>query len=765
MKNRLSQNVLFLIGIIIIFIVSLLSFRGPKPVELKDSENEFSAYHALEHLQVIANKPHSMGTQAQAEVREYIVKYMEIMGLETYVQEATAIDDSRNLRAGSVKNIIGVLRGTNNSKAIMIVAHYDSTPHTLGAADDGAGVSSMLETIRVVQSWGPLKNDVIFLFTDGEESGLFGARAFVKENAMANEVGLLLNLEARGSSGPAYTYEVSPDNGWVMKEYFKAMRYPIASSLAYEVYRLMPNSSDFTVFKEAGISGFNVAFLEDFVNYHSMNDSPENISLTSLQHIGSYAVDFVKHFGNIELKEVKSPDLLYFNFMGHQSVNFPQSMSSLLVIIATLLFFLVLVLGINKRQIGLTKISLGILVFIGGLAISLGAVYLLNKAVLAYYPVYGSYYSSNFYNSTFYLVAYLSVSLAVFSFVYALFYKKLGSMNLLFGILFINLLVMFVLFFKIPTAIYVSMVPLLLISVAILLSFLFNLSLKKYRVLFLIIHLLVLIPVIGFYMPMIKVLFVTFSLEFPIASVGLWLVLLGLLLVPLRVFIDIKRYLLSILALVIGIIALGFAHQDSKTSEDQPLQSSIFYALNHEDGNALWVSNVESPDHWNQQFFDKPDRSPLNEIYPYAGKMRLKSKAKAVTFDMPEVETYSDTIWDGGRIFSFRLKTAEGAENLQLYISAKAGLKFLAIDGHEVNNNLFYTEPFRDYYMLNYFGWPEEGIEFTLECMSTEPIEILVFEKKLGLPSKLEYTPMPASVIPQTGYESYLTLLRSRFMI
>ena len=765
MKNRLTQNVLFLIGIALVFIVSLLSFRGPDAVELKDSDREFSAHHALEHLQVIANKPHSMGTVAHEEVREYIIKYLEIMGLETHVQTATAIDDRRSLRAASVKNIIGVLRGTANSKAIMIVAHYDSTPHTLGAADDGAGVSSMLEAIRVMLSSGPIKNDVIFLFTDGEESGLFGARAFVKENALANEVGLLLNLEARGSSGPGYTYEVSPENGWIMKEYFKAMRYPIASSLAYEVYRLMPNSSDFTVFKEAGMSGYNVAFLEDFVNYHSMNDSPENISLSSLQHIGSYAVDFIKHFGNIELKEVKSPDLLYFNVIGHHAVSFPQSASMLFVIIATLLFFLILVLGINKRQISLIKISIGIIVFIGSIAASLGAIWLLNSFVLNFYPVYGSYYSSNFYNSSFYLLAYLSVSLAVFSFVYALLYKKIGSLNLLFGVLFINLLVMFVLFIKIPTAIYVSLVPLLLISIAILFSFLFNLSLKKYRILFLIIHLLVLIPVIGFYMPMIKVLFVTFSLEFPVASIALWLVLLGLLLIPMRVFFDIKRWMLTAGALVFGVIALGFAHQDSKTSEDQPLQSSIFYALNHEDGSAVWVSNVEDPDHWNEQFFDKLERSPLSEIYPYAAKIRLKNKAKAVSFEMPEVETYSDTVWEGGRIFSFRLKSAEAAENLQLYISVKAGLRSLAINGHKVKNNSFYTEPFRDYYMLNYFGWPEEGIEFTLECIASDPIEILVFEKKLGLPSKLEFIPMPASVIPQTGYESYLTILKSKFMI
>ena len=67
--------------------------------------------------------------------------------------------------------------------------------------------------------------------------------------------------------------------------------------------------------------------------------------------------------------------------------------------------------------------------------------------------------------------------------------------------------------------------------------------------------------------------------------------------------------------------------------------------------------------------------------------------------------------------------------------------------------------------MLNYFGWPKEGIEITIDCGSIEPFEILVFEKKLGLPSSIEFIPMPKSVIPQTGYDSYYSLIKSKFLI
>ncbi|MBU1012651.1 MAG: M20/M25/M40 family metallo-hydrolase [Bacteroidetes bacterium] len=765
MKRRLIQNFIFLSGIVLIFIISLLTFQGPAPVKTEGSSKEFSAYRALDHLNVIAYKPRSMGTEAHKMVMNYIVSSMNEMGLETSIQPASVIIDRRSLRAASVFNIIGVLRGTQNSKAIMIVSHYDSTPHTLGAADDGSGVSAMLETIRTIKELGSFKNDIIFLFTDGEESGLYGARAFVDENKLAKEVGLLLNLEARGSSGPAYTYEVSPNNGWIMSEFFKAVRYPIASSLAYEVYRLMPNSSDFTIFKDAGMSGFNVAFLDDFVNYHSMNDTPETISLRSLQHSGSYAVDIIKHFGNQELIDPKTPDLLYFNVIGRWVVHFPQSMSLFLIIFSSILFVTVFVLGLKRKRVTVSKSLLGILIFMISLAVAVGSIWLLNKGVLNKYTIYGSYYSSNFYNALYYLVAYMAISLAVFSFIYALVYKKVGILNLLFGILFINLLALIAAFIYIPTAIYVSLIPLFFISFALLFVILFNLSLKHKRMLFLFVNLMVLLPVIGFYLPMVKVLFVTFSLELPIAGIALWIILLGLLMIPLRVFFDVNRWALTIIALVVGIIALVGAHLKSDYNEQQPLQSNIIYALNHENKSALWVSNVLKPDAWNEQFFEKNTIGPLTEIFPQATRERLKNKANFVAFEKPVITIISNSIRrDGVRKVKFNLKSMIGAENFQLYIHKTAKLTFFEINGKAVTDKSFYAEPFSEFYIMDYFGWQKSGVDFSLECNVDLPLELFVFEKKLGLPAELDFIPMPASVIPQTGYESYLSLVKTKFV-
>ncbi len=271
------------------------------------------------------------------------------------VQTTTSVYYKRGLSAGYIHNIIGVHKGTEGNKCVLIVGHYDSQPHTLGAADDGSAVASMLESARALKQIGSFKNNIVFLFTDGEEAGLFGARAFINENPLKDSIGILLNIEARGSKGPSITYEVSPHNGWIMREYAKSVPYPIAHSIAYEIYNLLPNGSDFTPFKDAGVSGLNIGYVDDFVNYHSMTDSPENLSLKSLQHQGSYIMGIAKHFGNLNLSNTKSEDVIYFNWIGHSLIVYPIGYNLIFIIIISLLVIVKCKLGFERKEYQLLR--------------------------------------------------------------------------------------------------------------------------------------------------------------------------------------------------------------------------------------------------------------------------------------------------------------------------------------------------------------------------------------------------------------------------
>ncbi|MEP6929606.1 MAG: M28 family peptidase, partial [Flavobacterium sp.] len=166
---------------------------------------EFSTERALNQVKIIAHKPHYVGSTNHELVANYLKLELNRIGLETTVQEGFTLNN-KGLLVKS-KNILARIKGTDNSKALLLLSHYDSAPHSFskGASDDASGVATILEGIRAfLYAKQPHKNDIIILFSDAEELGLNGAALFVNQHPWAKDVGLVLNFEARGSSGPSY---------------------------------------------------------------------------------------------------------------------------------------------------------------------------------------------------------------------------------------------------------------------------------------------------------------------------------------------------------------------------------------------------------------------------------------------------------------------------------------------------------------------------------------------------------------------------------
>ena len=161
------------------------------------------------------------------------------------------------------------MRGTGPGKAVALAAHYDTMPMTPGASDDTAPVAAILETARAVLSGPPLKNDLILIFTDEEEYAQSGSWAFVEQHPWAGDIGLVLNFEAIGRTGPSIMFETGPDSGRVVRGFGRAARYPVAQSWLYDVYKLTPLNTDFTAFSEAGYPGLNFVYMAGGTVYHS----------------------------------------------------------------------------------------------------------------------------------------------------------------------------------------------------------------------------------------------------------------------------------------------------------------------------------------------------------------------------------------------------------------------------------------------------------------------------------------------------------------
>lgn len=408
---------------------SIHQTKPPDVVPASAPLTEFSAGRALKHLEIIARKPHPTGSLAHAEVRDYLLRELSAAGLQPEVQQTIGLNREwgRMIQAGTVENIMVRLAGTAHAgKTLLLVAHYDSRPHSFGANDDGAAVVALLETLRALKAGAPLKNDLIFLFTDGEEDALLGAQAFASESAWGQDVGLVLNFEARGNSGPSIMFETSDENGWLIKEFAQAAPAPVSHSLSYEIYKLLPNDTDLTVFKKAGWPGLNFAYINGLPHYHTQLDSLDKTDQRSLQHHGSYALALTRRFGVLDLGNRKAPNAIYFDVLGWTLMHYSSRWVMPLTAFIAVLFLGLMVVGFRRKRLRLAGVGLGFLVFLLALVLSsfgLGLVWAqIGKFRSEFAAAPGGLYSGHLF-----LLSFVVLAVACTSALYALCGRKLSA--------------------------------------------------------------------------------------------------------------------------------------------------------------------------------------------------------------------------------------------------------------------------------------------------------------------------------------------------
>ena len=355
--RRIMPALATLLLIAIAAAASLYFLRPPAPLGADAAAGVFSAGRALQHLKVIAQQPHPVGSPEHEQVRQYLVDQLQQLGLHVEVQKEQGL-----------ANIIARRNGTGGGgAAVLFAAHYDTVPQAPGAADDGTAVVSILESLRALNSGPPLTNDLIVLLSDGEELGLLGAQAFAYRHPWAKDVKLVFNFDARGNSGPVLMFETTPENGWLIQHYARAAQTPVANSLMFEIYRRLPNDTDFTVFKQQGVEGLNFACIGGFGAYHSHDDSLENLSVSTAQDMGDQVLALMRHFGNADLSQTKAPNSVYFDLFSMTLVAYPAAWSLPLALLTTALFVVVIVLGIRRRRLRLSHIGIGALALLGSM--------------------------------------------------------------------------------------------------------------------------------------------------------------------------------------------------------------------------------------------------------------------------------------------------------------------------------------------------------------------------------------------------------------
>ena len=348
------RRILFALALLAaIFAVSFASIRPPSPKLRAAPANQFSAARARDVLFQLAGDdlPHPVGSAQNDVVRGRIVDILTRLGYDPQVQTGFACEFGT---CGTVKNILARLPGADASgPAVLLAAHYDSVPAGPGASDDGAGVATVLEIARALKAMPPPRHSIILMIDDGEEAGLLGAHAFVEGHPWAKDVAAAVNIEARGSSGPSLMFETGSANDWVVRLFARKAPRPMTSSISYTVYKLLPNDTDFTVFKAAGYQGLNFAYVDDVVHYHTPLDNFENANPASLQHHGDNALPSLVALANSDLENIPPGEAVYFDLFGHWVVRWPMRWTLPLAIAGFLLIaFQVFWLIRSKRMSG-----------------------------------------------------------------------------------------------------------------------------------------------------------------------------------------------------------------------------------------------------------------------------------------------------------------------------------------------------------------------------------------------------------------------------
>ena len=337
---RVSNRATILYSLLILLLIELvvcIQYRGPRVVTAVNADAStaagmptFSAEHAFKiHERVFDGTVHPAGSVENEAVRDRLVAILEQHGWDVEIQ-TSHVEATERHPALVLKNIIARRPEQDrlSLQPLVLATHYDACRFGPGAGDAGGCVAAVVEAGRLLTlNVAELKRPVCLLFTDGEEFGLLGAMEFVRSHPLSLQRPLVLNFDARGTSGPVIMYETHAGNGTAIDNWVNSMVRPrITGSLFTAVYRSMPNGTDFSVFQQAGWQGFNFAILDGAHRYHQPDDTLANLDPRSVQHFGELALAVSQEIASTGADlAVTKDDALFFDVLGMYVIHFPLS--------------------------------------------------------------------------------------------------------------------------------------------------------------------------------------------------------------------------------------------------------------------------------------------------------------------------------------------------------------------------------------------------------------------------------------------------------
>jgi len=729
-----------IVSITIILLTIFYSFYSLSPsakIKKNSSLTEFSADNALLQLKEITKEPHFTGSAEHEVVKNYLVSELEKLGLPVEIQEQMAVNNKWGA-ATKIKNILARIKGSGNGKALLLLSHYDSNLHSsLGASDAGSGVVVILEGVRAFLAKKEIpKNDIIICISDAEELGLLGANAFVNHHLWAKDVGLVLNFEARGSGGPSYMLLETNGGNKKLIEAFKQAKtdYPVANSLMYSIYKMLPNDTDLTVFREgANIDGYNFAFIDDHFDYHTVQDSYERMDMSTFNHQASYFMATLNYFADADLENLKSEtDYVYFNFPYFGLVFYPFSWVIPMFVVCAVLFLVALILGLLKRKLTVEGITKGFVPFTFSMLASAALAFFGWRLLLKIHPQYNDILHGFTYNGYYYIAAFVSLTVALCFWFYKGYFAKRSKQDLMVAPLFFWLMINGFVAFYLPGAGF------FILPAVILLVILFIAQFSVSKVNTMLLFTLFSIPVLIIFAPLVKMLPVGLGLKMLVISAVFTVLLFGFMVPVFQQYKNHKK--LSLVFLLMGLMALISASVFSSYSIDRKKPNSVLYVFDSNKNEAYWASYNTDTDDFTKQFLgENPTKGGYDEnttASKYRTNIQLHTKAEIVNLEKPVISIVEDTISGADRKLVLRIESPRNANKIELLAKTPIQFKSFMVNMEPLKNETkaeFVFSVGKGTIMNFYRTSKDEILEIAFVVDKSQVIDIDVLEAKYDL--------------------------------
>ena len=747
MKHRTIERlaIAFLFVAICIVFAEHVS-RPPGAIPENAPPAAFSAERAMKHVVAIAQRPHPIGSAEHDRVRDYLVAQLSILGLEPQIQNATGVG-TRSADAGRVQNILArITGGQSGGPAVLLVAHYDSVEAAPGAADDGAGIAAILETVRAVRAGAPLLHDVIVLFTDGEEPDMLGAAAFVREHPWAKDVAMALNFEARGTAGRSLMFETGPGNLDAVRV-LRTVPGVTAGSMFTTIYRTMLVDTDLS---ELGTPALNFAFGDGADRYHTSHDDVAHLNIGSLQHHGQQALALAHAFANGPLPRPRTGDAVFFELPGVGLVVYSEKWAMLLALVAAALAVVVIIRSRRESARFGRDVVLGGAATIGAVVLSGAAAYLAGLIIALLHTIVPWGGAPAW--SPVYWAAVAMLSLAISTACYVAVRRRGSVAGLHAGALLIWTLLSLAAAVIAPGFSYLFIWPVLVVALAALLAGGHGLLTAKGIAMCLaaLVTAALLIPIAY----LIGAVFLGVTAAGGIVTAAI-IALIAWLLVPLlEALCDGARWSTPFICAAAAIVLVGIGVLTVRTSDVHPVPSRLIYAIDADSSDAWLASRASAAraNAWTRTALAPFAQGPEWIAHFFEGPTAIVAKrVPTLPLPQPAINILSDSTTSDARQLSLRVQGSAGTTALGMRVT-DAPVISAAIDGRAIDTTRYRLHT-REW-TLWYWAPSDSGALLSLIVPAglTPKLEVLAYS--LGIPTLAGVTilPRPANVVPvQSG--------------